>query len=87
MIREMLYSEIKVIAAAVGDYILHLGSDMDEALRMALTNVDGIMVRPDCPYTLCDHGTGLAGGSGCPGKPDKQDCEEFTQEHSKEVSK
>jgi len=41
-----------------------------------------IQVMPDCNFTLCDHGMGLAGGSGCPGDPCDPKCSEFTNKYS-----
>jgi len=84
-ILELKYSEIAKIADDMKDYIINLGSDGEEAFRMALEECAKIMVSPDCNFAECDHGMGLAGGSGCPGDHCDAECKEFTQEHSKGV--
>lgn len=85
MIKEFLYSEVRDLAKAVDENREHLASDTEEALRMALECHDGIMVRPDCRFTFCDYGMGLAGKGKCPvGNPTDSDCSEFTTEWSVE---
>ena len=85
MIRDLMYSEVAEIARKVQECIEDGGWSLEEALRDVLEQAEGLSVRPDCSFTLCDHGMGLAGGGGCPGTPEKGDCGEFTTKYSEQT--
>lgn len=84
MIGELKLSEVFEMAAKLQVFIDDGGLSLAEALRLVLEEDYGIMVNPDCNFTKCDHGMGLAGGGGCPGNPCDKDCDEFTTEYSDE---
>ena len=82
MLRAIKYSEVCDIAKGVTASMVSLGETLEEALVSVLEDVDGITIEPDCRFTECDHGMGLAGGGGCDGDPADRECKHFTQEFS-----
>lgn len=84
MIQILKYSQMKDVADAVQACIDHGGMSLWSALVDVMAEVDGISVEPDCRYTQCDHGMGLAGKGNCPaGNPTDRECAEFTTEYAR----
>ena len=82
MIHVLKWSDIAKLAGEV-QAGLDEGYDLEEALRDSINLLPRITVQPDCKYTECDYGMGLAGRARCSnGDPANRDCPGFTKEFS-----
>lgn len=61
MICVLKYSQMKDVAEKVQECIDCGGMNLWSALVDVMDEVEGISVEPDCRYTQCDYGMGLAG--------------------------